>query len=52
MGGVLGAVSALIGAYAAERLRLRIAQQLGIPDPVVAFLEDGVVLFGAARLLR
>ena len=51
-GGVLGAVSALIGAYAAERLRLRIAQQLGIPDPVVALLEDGIVLFGAARLLR
>ena len=51
-GGVLGAVSALMGAYAAERLRLRIAEKLGIPDPVVALLEDGTVLFGAARLLR
>ena len=51
-GGVLGAVSALMGAYAAERLRLRIAEQLGVPDPVVALLEDGIVLFGAARLLR
>ena len=51
-GGVLGAVSALTSAYAAERLRLRIAERLGIPDPVVALVEDGIVLFGAARLLR
>jgi uncharacterized membrane protein len=51
-GGVLGAVSALMSAYAAERLRLRIADKLGIPDPVVALVEDAVVLFGAARLLR
>ena len=51
-GGVLGAVSALAGAYVGERLRLLGAQKLGIPDPIVAFLEDGVVLFGAARLLR
>ena len=52
VGGVLGAVSALAGAYAGERLRLLGAERLGIPDPVVALLEDGVVLFGAARLLR
>jgi uncharacterized membrane protein len=52
VGGVLGAVSALAGAYAGERLRLLGAEQLGIPDPVVALLEDGVVLFGAARLLQ
>jgi uncharacterized membrane protein len=51
-GGVLGAVSALTVAYAAEYLRLQIAERLGIPDPVVALLEDGVVLFCAARLLR
>ncbi len=51
-GGVLGAVSALIGAYAAERLRLRTAAKLGIPDPGVALLEDGIALVGAARLLR
>ena len=52
VGGVLGAVSALAGAYAGEHLRLLGAERLGIPDPVVALLEDGVVLFGAARLLR
>ncbi len=51
-GGVLGAVSALVGAYAAERLRLWIAEKLGVPDPAVALLEDGIVLYGAARLLR
>ena len=52
VGGVLGALSALAGAYAGEHLRLLGAERLGIPDPVVALLEDGVVLFGAARLLR
>ncbi len=51
-GGVLGAASALTAAYATERLRLQTAERLRIPDPVVALLEDGVVLFGAARLLR
>jgi uncharacterized membrane protein len=52
VGGVLGAGSALAGAYAGERLRLLGAERLGLPDPVVALLEDGVVLFGAGRLLR
>jgi uncharacterized membrane protein len=51
-GGALGAVSALAGAYVGERLRLLGAQKLGVPDPVVALLEDSFVLFGAARLLR
>jgi uncharacterized membrane protein len=51
-GGVLGAVSALMGAYVGERSRLQIAEKLGVPDPVVALVEDGVVLFGAARLLQ
>ena len=52
MGGALGAVSALMGAYVGERLRLLGAERTGIPDPVVALVEDGVVLFGAARLLH
>jgi uncharacterized membrane protein len=51
-GGVLGAVSALAGAYAGENLRLLGVERLGIPDPVVALLEDVVVLFGTARLLN
>ncbi len=51
-GGVLGGVSAVAAAYATERLRLQIAESLGIPDFVVAFSEDALVLFGGARLLR
>jgi uncharacterized membrane protein len=51
-GTVLGAVSAMTSAYATERLRLQIAERLGMPDFVVALLEDAIVLFGAARLLR
>ena len=51
-GGVLGAASALVGAYAGEQLRAQIGQLTGIPDPVVALLEDAVALFGTQRLLR
>ena len=51
-GGVLGAVSAVVAAYATERLRLQIAERLGLPDFVVALSEDALVLFGSARLLR
>ncbi len=51
-GGVLGAVSAVTAAYATERLRLQIAERLGIPDFVAALSEDAIVLFGTARLLR
>jgi uncharacterized membrane protein len=51
-GGVLGGVSAVAAAYAAERLRLQIGESLGIPDFVVALSEDALVLFGGARLLR
>ena len=51
-GGALGAAAALVSAYAGERLRLRAADKLGVPDPVVALLEDGLVLFAGARLLR
>ena len=51
-GGVLGAVSALTGAYAGERLRMQITQDLGVPNVVAGLLEDGIVLLGASRLLR
>ena len=51
-GGVLGAVSALTGAYAGERLRMKITQDLGVPNVVAGLLEDGIALLGASRLLR
>ncbi len=52
MGGALGAVSAMVAAYAAERLRVQITQRLGMPNVVAGLLEDGIVLFGGPRLLR
>ena len=51
-GAVLGALSAATAAYAGESLRMRIAEKLGVPDPIVALLEDGIVVFGTSRLLR
>ena len=52
MGGALGAVSAMVMAYAAERLRMQIIQRLGVPNAVAGLLEDGIVLFGGSRLMR
>ncbi len=51
-GGVLGALSATMAAYAAERLRIQITQRLGVPNVAAGLLEDGIVLFGGPRLLR
>ena len=52
VGGILGAAAALASAYAGESLRVQAAQRLGVPDPLVALLEDGLVLLAGARLLR
>jgi uncharacterized membrane protein len=49
---LLGAVSALAGVYVADRLRSATTQGLGLPDPLLGLLEDGLVLFGGNRLLR
>ena len=51
-GGTLGAAAALASAYAGEHLRVQAAQRLGMPDPFVALLEDGLVLLASSRLLR
>ena len=51
-GALLGAVSALAGVYAADRLRSAATQGLGLPDPAFGLLEDGLVLIGGSRLLR
>ena len=51
-GAALGAVSATAAAYAAEGVRMRITERLGVPNVVAGLLEDGVVLFGGPRLLR
>jgi uncharacterized membrane protein len=52
VGAALGALSALAGAYAGERLREFISERAGIPDTVVALMEDGLVLICGAGLLR
>jgi uncharacterized membrane protein len=51
-GGVLGVVGAVTSAYVGELLRMQIGHRTGLPDLVVALLEDGVVILGAHRLLR
>jgi uncharacterized membrane protein len=51
-GGALGAIAAVVSAYAGEQLRTQVGQLTGVPDPAVALLEDAVVLLGAHRLLR
>ena len=51
-GAILGALCAAAGAYAGERLRAEGTEKLGLPDIVLAFVEDGIVLFGGTRLLR
>lgn len=51
-GGVLGAVSAVAAAHAGEQLRARIGQRLGVPGLLLALLEDAIVLYSSARLVR
>ena len=51
-GAALGALCAVVGAYTGEQLRAKGTQKLGLPDFVLAFVEDGIVLFGGTYLLR
>jgi uncharacterized membrane protein len=51
-GALVGALSALAGVYAIDRLRSGATQELGLPDRVFGLLEDGLVLFAGTRLLR
>jgi uncharacterized membrane protein len=51
-GAVLGTLSAVAAAHAGEKLRAVGTEKLGLPDPILGLLEDGIVLFGGTRLLR
>ena len=51
-GAVLGVPCAVAAAYGGEKLRANGAEKLGLPDIVLALVEDGIVLFGGTRLLR
>jgi uncharacterized membrane protein len=51
-GAALGALSAIAAAYVGEKLRVKGTEKLGVPDPVLGLLEDGIVLFAGTHLLR
>lgn len=51
-GAALGALCAVAAAYTGEQLRAKGAEKLGLPDLLLAFVEDGIVLFGGTRLLH
>lgn len=51
-GAVLGTPCAVAAAYLGEKLRAEGTEKLGLPDIVLALVEDGIVLFGGTRLLR
>ncbi len=52
LGGIIGAGAAVTSAFAGERLRALVAEKTGVPDPLLALLEDAVVLICGSRLLR
>lgn len=48
--GIAGAAGAIAGAYGAYHVRRWVAENTGVPDPVVALTEDAIVV-GAGKLL-
>jgi uncharacterized membrane protein len=51
LGAVLGAVGGVAGAYAGYEVRTRLVKALGVPDFVIAVLEDAVAIGGGLFLL-
>ncbi|NDJ76201.1 MAG: DUF4126 family protein [Chloroflexi bacterium] len=51
VGALLGAVSAAAGAFVGYHLRRNAVEESGLPDPLVALIEDSIVLSGARVLL-
>lgn len=49
-GAPLGLLSAVASAFAGHHLRARAGSRLAVPDPVLGYLEDGIVLLLASRL--
>jgi uncharacterized membrane protein len=52
IGAALGSTAAIGAAFAGERLRALAVEKTGLPDPVVAFAEDAIVLLVGLRSLR
>jgi uncharacterized membrane protein len=51
LGAVLGAVGGVIGAFAGYEVRTRLVKALGVPDFVIAVVEDAVAIGGGLLLL-
>jgi uncharacterized membrane protein len=50
-GAALGAAAAVASAYAMYHLRRAAGEKLGLPDPLLAVLEDGLALRGGSSVL-
>jgi uncharacterized membrane protein len=50
IGGILGAFGGIVGAFAGYQARTRLVKALGVPDFVIATLEDAVAI-GAGLLI-
>ena len=48
-GTILGSSSAIVAAFAGEKLRAIVGRKTGLPDPLVAVAEDAVVLLVGSR---
>jgi len=46
IGAVLGGAGGLIGAFAGYQARTRLVRALGVPDVVIALVEDAVAIGG------
>ena len=51
LGAVLGAVGGVVGAFAGYEVRTRLVKALGVPDFVIAVLEDAVAVGSGLFLL-
>jgi uncharacterized membrane protein len=51
IGAVLGAVGGIAGAFAGYEVRTRLVKALGVPDFVIAVLEDAVAIGGGLFML-
>jgi uncharacterized membrane protein len=51
-GALLGAATAVVSAHAGYHLRAQAGEHLGLPDPLIALLEDATVLASGAAFLK